>query len=370
MFFSQVIGQQDLKQKIIYLINEGKLPHAINLLGNEGTGNLAMALAMTQYLHCKQKTEIDSCGTCSSCVKMKKMQHPDVHFSFPVVSTLKSIPTSKQFISEFREFAIQTPYGNDVDWIEFLGQEKQGNITALECREIIQKLQLRSFESEYKILIMWYPEYLGKEGNILLKLIEEPTAKTILIFVTEQLDELLLTIQSRTQLFSLKRLSNLEIKDALIDRGIEEEKALQIARIAEGNYNEALKLSRTQDEAFLDITRNWLNYMYSNNGLQLVNWVVEIAEKNKEVQKKFLNYFIQLIEHTLRWKHNQTQHLTLIEAEQKLIETLIKIGVDENKIPAINTILNDAIYHIERNANTKILFHNVSLHIQQILNRK
>ncbi|MCC7030013.1 MAG: hypothetical protein IT257_06890, partial [Chitinophagaceae bacterium] len=276
MLFSQVLGQKELKEKIIYLIREGRLPHAINLLGTEGSGNLAMALAIAQYINCRQKKEDDSCGVCPACTKMIKLQHPDVHFSFPTISVPKKGPsTSKDFILPFREFVAQLPYGNATDWLDFLGKEKQGNITALECREIIQKLLLRSFESEYKILIMWYPEYMGKEGNILLKLIEEPTPKTILIFVTETAENLLMTIQSRTQLFQLKRLSDLDIQQGLMKRGVDEVKALQYARIAEGNFNEAVKLSQFANDELLDNTRNWLNHMYSNNGLQLVSWVTE-----------------------------------------------------------------------------------------------
>ncbi len=369
MLFSQVIGQKDLKEKIIHLINEGRLPHAINLLGPEGSGNLAIALALAQYINCRQKTGDDSCGTCASCIKMKKMQHPDVHFSFPTVSTGKGVPTSKDYITEFRDFVIQTPYATDVEWLHFLGKEKQGNITALECREIIQKLLLRSFESEYKILIMWYPEYLGKEGNILLKLIEEPAEKTIMIFVTASVDNLLLTIQSRTQLFPLKRLTDNEIMEGLMERGISEPKALQCARIAEGNYNEALKLVQHTEDELLTATRNWLNCIYSNNGLLLVNWIMEMADSQKENQKKFFAYFIQLLEHALRLKYTGNARLTLLDSELKLIETLLAKGVDEKVIPHITSTLNDAIYHIERNANSKLLFHNVSLQIQQVLRK-
>lgn len=368
MFFSQVIGQRELKEKLIYLINQGRVPHAINLLGTEGSGNLPLALAIAQYINCKQKTAIDSCGICAACVKMKKLQHPDVHFSFPTVSTGKKGPaTSKDFMAEFRDFVLQSPYGSDTDWLDFLGEGKQGNITALECREIIQKLLLRSFESEYKILIMWFPEYLGKEGNILLKLIEEPTAKTILIFVTESVDNLLLTIQSRTQLFALKRLSDNEIREGLIEKGVEESKASQYARIAEGNFNEALKLSSSPDDELLETARNWLNHIYSNNGLQLVKWTTDLAETNKENQKKFFEYFIQLLEHALRLKHSGSQHLTLLDSELKLVQTLLHKGMDEYIIDKITLELNSAIYHIERNANSKLLLHNVSLHIQQLL---
>lgn len=368
MLFSQVLGQKELKEKMIRLINEERMPHAINLLGSEGSGNLPLALAIAQYINCKQKTETDSCGKCSSCVKIQKLQHPDLHLSFPVVATGNtSPPTSTEFYSEFRDFVLQNAYASDIDWLHFLGKEKQGNITAAECREIIQKLMMRSYESEYKILIMWYPEYLGKEGNILLKQIEEPTPKTILIFVTQSIDQLLLTIQSRTQLFPLKRLSVEEVQQGLIGKGINNNQALQYARIADGNFNEALKLLQQKEDEHLTSTRNWLNYLFSNNGLQIVNWVYEMAETSKENQKKFLTNFIQLLEHALRLKQNTHINIHLLEEEKKLIETLLKKELNEQKIEFVNKLLNESIYHIERNANTKILFHSVSLQIQQTL---
>ncbi len=368
MLFSEVVGQQALKEKMIRLINEGRLPHAINLLGTAGSGNLAFALAMAQYINCKQKTAEDSCGVCAGCTKMKKLQHPDVHFSFPTVSIPRKPPsTSKDFTREFREFVLQMPYGDDTDWLDFLGKEKQGNITAAECREIIQKLLLRSFESEYKILIMWYPEYLGKEGNILLKLIEEPGPKTILIFVSSSVDNVLQTIQSRTQLFPLKRLSDQEVKEALMKKGIAEPKALQYARIAEGNFHEALQLVAHADEELLDTTRNWLNALFGNKGLQLVTWSHEMADMPKEHQKKFLSYFIQLLEHALRLKHSGADQLALLDSELKLLQTLLAKGVNEDRIAAICHEIEQAIYHIERNANSKLLFHNVSLRLQMQL---
>ena len=370
MQFNDVVGQHELIAKIITLVNNHHLPHALMLAGAEGSGGLPLALATAQFILCTDKHATDSCGACSSCTKMGKMQHPDIHFSFPTFKNKDKIPTSNDFIREFREFVAENPYGNDTDWLKFLDTDKQGNITALECREIIQKLQLRSFESEYKILIMWYPEYLEKEGNILLKLIEEPTDKTLLFFVTSNVEGILQTIQSRTQLFPLKRLADLEIKEALMKKGVNEIKAVHYARIAEGNFHQALSLISGEENDVVNTLRNWLNCMYANKGIELVEWVNGMAELNKEAQKKFLEYVIQLLEHLIRVRTIGAQSLVLLESEQKMIDVLIAKGMSDFSIAEINDLLNNSIYEIERNANTKILFHSLSLRIQKIVLRK
>jgi DNA polymerase-3 subunit delta' len=368
MQFKDVVGQEDLKKKIIYLIQQGKMPHAVMLLGNDGSGGLPMALAMAQYIQCANKTDVDSCGDCTSCAMLSKMQHPDVHFSFPTAKlNPQKIPVSNDYIVEYREFVLAHPYGSDKDWLDYLETEKQGNITALECREIIQKLQLRTFMSEYKVFIMWRPEYLGSEGNILLKFIEEPTAKTILIFVATQLEKVLLTIQSRTQLFNLSKLKNNEIQEALIKHQVEPSKALQIANLANGNYHYALQLINDQDDDMLGYLKQFLNGIYANKGLEIVVFVNQIASDNKETQKKFIMYFVNLLENLVRYRQVGKAHVSLLEAEYKILDTLIAKKMSDYQVDKVATLLEECIYQIERNANAKILFHSLSLQIQQLL---
>lgn len=367
MRFCDIVGQDELVQKFIHLIQTGHLPHAIMLLGPEGSGGLPLALAATQYLMCTDRSDTDSCGECSSCTKMNRLQHPDVHFSFPTCKQDTKSPVSNDFILDFRDFVAQQPYGLDTDWLKFIKSEKQGNITAAECREIIQKLQLRSFESEYKVMIMWCPEYLGNEGNILLKLIEEPTAKTILMFVANNIDEVLQTIQSRTQLFPLRRISDNAIQQALIRQGTPAEKALQIARMAVGNYQEAMSILHQAGEDWLGLLRDWLNAIYANKGLELVSWSHQMADLPKDSQKKFLEYVLQLFEHLVRFRANGPERLALLESEVKIIEVLLAKGFHSSKLDASNELLNDSLYQIERNANGKILFHSLSLRLQEIM---
>ncbi|MBK7761922.1 MAG: hypothetical protein IPI46_00930 [Bacteroidetes bacterium] len=371
MQFKDIVGQKDLLARIIQLVKDKHLPHAMMLSGHAGSGGLPIALATAQFIVCTNKQESDSCGECAACVKMQKLQHPDVHFSFPVYKKKDTeIPLSDHFIQQFRTFILENPYATDTDWIKYLGTTKQANITALECREIIKKLQLRSFESEFKIMIIWYPEYLDKEGNILLKVIEEPTKKTLLFFVTEDMDAVLPTIQSRTQLFHLKRLSDVEIKSAIMDSGTNEIEATQIARLAEGNYNYAQTLLAHQDENMVEVLRNWLNWIYANKGIELVKWIYALTEKDKEYQKKFLAYVIQILEHMLRYKHMPKGELALLDGELKLIEILESKGLSPYRIAEWTDLLNESIYEIERNANTKILFHALSLRIQKLVHRK
>ena len=375
MYFKNVIGQQDSKQHLIQLVNSGRLPHALLICGNEGTGGLPIAMALAQYMMCENKTENDACGQCANCNKMQKMQHPDVHFSFPVIKPEKSpstyTPVSNDFIKQFRSFVLEKNYGITQEWLESINAEnKQGNITAKECRDIINKLQLRSYEGGNKILIMWRPEFMGLIGNILLKLIEEPPANTIMIFVAENYENILATIQSRTQLVQLKPLSDEVIYEHLLSKDIDENVAMQVARMAEGNYHKAVELLLNTNTENFDWLKDWLNALFRNNGIEILSWVTKIATKNRDTQKQFIAYFIALLEHLVRIKHIDPSKLLLQNHEKNMIEVLIKKNVTEYKAEIIVGFLNDAIYHIERNANGKYIFHGLSIMIKDEFLRK
>ena len=227
--FEKIIGQKGTKEQLIQMVQHNRLSHALLFLGKEGSGALSLALAFAQYIACEQvngkikKTnpeaslfgeatpEIaepldmhDSCGVCSACTKANQLVHPDIHFSYPVIPRKSGDkPVSTDYINEWREFVSINPYGNVYDWLQFIGAEnKQGNITSEECNDITRKISLKSFESEYKVLIIWMPEYLTKNGNKLLKLIEEPPPNTLFLLVAENEDLILPTILSRTQVVS------------------------------------------------------------------------------------------------------------------------------------------------------------------------
>jgi DNA polymerase-3 subunit delta' len=248
-------------------------------------------------------------------------------------------------------------YTNVTEWLDLINAEnKQGNINANECRHLMSKLQLKSFEGGKKILIMWLPEFLGNEGNILLKLIEEPPANTIMIFATENYEKIIATIQSRTQLFNLLPLSDMDIKEALVKINIPETTAVQIARTVEGNYNEALKLTQNIDGNAFDLLRNWLNALFTNNTASIVSQAFEFAELGREKQKQFLNYFISILEHLVRLRHVPNAQLLLQANESDLINKLSQKKLSDTLANDMAEILNNTIYHIERNANAKITF--------------
>ena len=383
------------------MVQHNRLSHALLFLGKEGCGALSLALAFAQYIVCEKvngkqaiapslfgatenlpvtiddspqtnqpETKNDACGQCPACKKANELVHPDIHFSYPVI-TKKSgeKPISTDFIKEWRAFVTQNPYGNIFDWLQFIDAEnKQGNITAHECNDINRKLNLKSFESEYKILIMWMPEFLGKEGNKLLKLIEEPPANTLFIFVAENDDLVLPTILSRTQLVKIPALTDLEIEAALeINAGVAIEKARQIATLAQGNYREALQLLQHADDDWEVMLREWLNAIIRTGPLAQLKWIDETAKLGREKQKQFLKYFIQLLEQAVKLrvmepKNGQQETRNELDFALRL-NKLCNLSQQE----AIITELNKASYYIERNANAKMLFHALSIKLYHII---
>jgi DNA polymerase III subunit delta' len=369
MLFSEIVGQGFLKQQLINVIGQNRIPHAIMLNGKTGAGVLPMAISFAQFLMCENPQTQDACGACANCYKVNLLQHPDVHFSFPTIK-LKSTDSgiSDSFLLPFRQMIKQNPYTNVTEWLELIGAEnKQGNINAAECRQLINKLQLKSFEGGKKILIMWLPEFLGNEGNILLKLIEEPPGNTIMIFATENYEKIIATIQSRTQLFNLLPLSDMDIKDALVKLNIAENTAIQIARTAEGNYNEALKLSQNIDGNAFDLLRNWLNALFTKNTASIIGQAFEFAELGREKQKQFLNYFISILEHLVRLRHVKDAQLLLQANESDLINKLAQKKLTDSIASDMAEILNNTIYHIERNANPKIAYTGTSNKLMRVI---
>ncbi|GAC1383008.1 MAG: DNA polymerase III subunit delta [Ginsengibacter sp.] len=391
MQFSDIIGQDNIKDKLVQLVRHNRLSHALLFLGKEGNGDLALALAFAQYIVCtsaKSNSQtnspslfgetlpqpeivvdkmIDSCGVCPACKKAAALVHPDIHFSYPVIPKKSGeAPVSSDYITEWREFIAGYPYGNVYDWLQFLGAEnKQGNITARESNEINRKLTLKSFESNYKILIMWLPEYLGKEGNKLLKLIEEPPVDTIFLFVAENEDAILPTILSRTQLVKIPTLADVEIKDALINRAeVIESKASQIAAVANGNYREALHLLQHAEDDWQETARDWLKVINRQRIPDQVKWIEDISKIGREKQKQFLLYFIHMCQQAIRL--NVNSQASMPESELDFAQRLNKLCSLEAQ-EAIVEELNKACYFIERNAHAKMLFHALTIRIYHII---
>jgi DNA polymerase-3 subunit delta' len=397
MQFKDIIGQSLIKSELPELMQQNRLAHALIFLGKEGSGALSLALAFSQFVVCeavngrsansgpslfgdapeeKPKVSLtDSCGKCSACLKASGYVHPDIHFSYPVVTKKPgSPPVSTDYISEWREFIGSYPYGNVYDWLQFIGAEnKQGNITAHECNDIIRKLNLKSFESEYKILVMWMPEYLGNEGNKLLKVIEEPPPNTLFILVAENESLILPTILSRCQLVRIPALDTTEIEQALISRNkTEAATARQVASVSEGNYREALQLVQHSDEDWQTLLRDWLNAIMKTGPIAQTRWVEDISRLGREKQKQFLRYFNHLLEQAVRLRAmgNDPERVSgLPEKERDFAARLNKIaGIEQQQ--AIIEELDRSAYYIERNANAKILFHALTIKLYHIIQDK
>lgn len=374
MVFSNIIGQESIRQQLIQAVQQNRLSHAMLLLAPEGAGGLSLALAFSQYLVCENKQELDACGQCSACIKASQYIHPDIHFSYPVIPRKPGDkPLSTDYAAEWREFIATHPYGNAYDWLQFIGAEnKQGNITANECHDIIRKLSLKSFESQYKILLMWMPEYLGNEGNRLLKLIEEPPADTLFILVAENQEQILATILSRTHLIRVNPLPKEVLVEALVNRAkAAPAKARQAATIAMGNYREAMYLLQNAEDDYHELLRNWLNYIFTGNRSALQAWIEQIAsaKMGRENQKQFLRYFINLLEHSLRLQFIDRQQLAFSEEEMDFSAKLNKLA-NLQQMERIMELLDNACYYIERNANAKLLFHALSIRLQYIFKNK
>jgi len=392
MLLSEVIGQEKLKKQLVDMVHQQRLSHALLLVGPEGSGALPLAIAFAQYivsLPNGNEPSPDLFGGPSEPVPVKKyspeeiaslpayhrasqLVHPDLHFSFPTITLEKSgrKNISANFIEEWREFINGYPYGNAFDWLQFIKAEnKQGNISAEECNEIIKKLSFKSFESAYKVLVLWMPEYLGHEGNKLLKLIEEPPPHTIFILVAASEENILPTILSRCQFVKVPRLTVAEIETALMERGkLDPDKAKQIALLSDGNYREALHLVQHSDADYITQIKDWLNAILRSGPLAQLKWVEEMSKMGREQQKQFLKYFNHLLEHSIRLKTMGSD----LPLDNDLKDFALRINkiAGVSQMEAIVNELDKAVYHIERNANAKMLFMGLSIKFYHIIQNK
>lgn len=393
MLFKDVIGQQETKKHLAEMVEQNRLGHALLFLGKEGSGALPLALAFAQYVvSLPQPAPVveDLFGDMTALApvpafvhpddivlqpafeRAKQLIHPDLHFSYPVIPKKSGDkPVSSDYIAEWREFVQLYPYGNVYDWLQFIGAEnKQGNITAEECNDIIRKLNLKSFESEYKVLLLWMPEYLGKEGNKLLKLIEEPPANTLFILVAESEEQILPTILSRCQLVRIPVPDDREVEQALIARAnASPETAGQIAAISEGNYREALQLLQHADEDWQSLLREWLNATLKGGPMAQVKFTEEVSKLGREKQKQFLRYFNHLLEQSVRIKVLGADNIVLGESEKDFAQRLNKIA-SVSQQQAIIEELDRAAYYVERNANAKMLFQALTIKLYHIIQNK
>lgn len=396
MLFKDVIGQGEVKQQLVEMVQHNRLSHALLFLGREGVGALPLALAFANYVSLLPKESNAAPSMFGEAVEVKlpstpyeadawmqkqasfgkaaAMVHPDIHYSYPVITRKPgSPPLSTDYAQEWREFIRQYPYGNVYDWLQAMGAEnKQGNITAQECNDIIRKLNLKSFESGYKILVMWMPEYLGKEGNKLLKLIEEPPDDTLFILVAQDESAILSTILSRCQLLKIPALHAEDIEASLTAKAnIVADKARLIANASEGNYREALQQLQHADEDYFNLLREWLNAILRSGPAAQLKVIEELARLGREVQKQFLRYFIHLLEQAVRLEVSTGSLREAVLSAMSSAESDFAIKLNKQmrleQKEAIAEELDKASYYIERNANAKILFHALTIKIFHIV---
>jgi DNA polymerase-3 subunit delta' len=393
MLFKDVIGQEATKLHLAEMVEHNRLSHALLFLGKEGSGVLPIAMAFAQYVvSLPQPAPVvedlfggmtalepapafispDAISEQPAFERARQLIHPDLHFSYPVIPRKSGDkPVSTDYISEWREFIQMYPYGNVYDWLQFIGAEnKQGNITAEECNDIIRKLNLKSFESQYKVLLLWMPEYLGKEGNKLLKLIEEPPANTLFLLVAENEEQILATILSRCQTIRVPTPEDKEIEAALIQRAqAPPETARQIAGICEGNYREALQLLQHADEDWQSLLREWLNATLKGGPQAQIKFTEEISKLGREKQKQFLRYFNHLLEQSIRIRVLGAENIMLGDHEKDFAQRLNKIA-SVSQQQAIIEELDQASYFVERNANAKMLFQALTIKLYHIIQNK
>lgn len=372
MQFNQIIGHADTKQLLINSVRNRHVAHAQLFMGAEGSANLALALGYATYLNCENQQETDSCGTCASCTKMNKMVHPDMHFIMPVVSTPKKEALSQNFLPEWREFLLENPYRSLNDWLQFIGAEnKQGNITKEEARGLLRLVSLKAFEATYKVVLIWLPELLNPtSANALLKLLEEPPPQTIFLLVSNSPEKLLATILSRTQLVNVRAFSPEETMQYLQENfGTEQGRAAQVAQLAEGNFRLAGQLAQEMTSDYFTFFVDWMRLCFSEKMATIIKLSEDFQKLGRENQKTFLRYALTLIRRVMLYGVNPELAGFVPPAEADFVSKFSKV-IHPRNVDLLSSELNQAHYHIERNANPKMIFVDMSLSLAKYLKMK
>ena len=382
MQFSKVLGQKHIKNHLTTSADAGRIAHAQLFVGPEGSGTLPMALAYAQYILCGNTNGENSGGKDSCNIKFKNFSHPDLHFAFPVTTSdkVKSKPVSKYYLEEWRQLIDQQPYGNLFDWYKLLGVDnKQGQIGVDEALEIVKALTLKSYEGGHKVMLIWMAEKLNTaSANKLLKLIEEPPKDTIFILIAEDEEQIISTIRSRCQILHFPPLAEEAISEALVrNYHIEQSVAIKIAHQSNGNYNKACDLiyHDSEDIQFEKWFVFWIRSAFKARGNKaaihdLISWSEEIAKTGRETQKKFLNFCLNYFRQALllNYKADELVYLEPKSDDFKLAK--FAPFVHDSNIIEISDELQDAIYHIERNGNSKIVLTDLSIKLTRLLHKK
>jgi DNA polymerase-3 subunit delta' len=374
MNFAQIPGQKEIKGKLLRSVKEERVSHAQLFAGPEGCGSMALALAYARYISCENRSDIDSCGNCKSCVKYEKLIHPDLHFVFPVIKGKKvTDPVSDNYIGEWREFVKRSPYFTLNNWMDSIEVgNAQGMIFASEASEIIKKLSLKTFESDFKIMIIWLPEKMHQAtANKLLKMIEEPPEKTLFLLVSEEPDKVIPTILSRCQLVKIPSFSSSDIEKYLINRfSIAKDKAADISRVSNGNITRAIELCENEDSSLTNLERfkSLMRFAWKRDIISLINWSEEMASTGREAQKNFISFSLRLLRENLMLSLDQHKNgLVFLTGYEADFSGKFHLSVNQNNIYPLNEELNLVYSHIESNGNAKIIFLDLALKVTRLI---
>ena len=377
MQFKQVIGQTAIKQRLIQSVRENHVPHAQLFLGPAGSGKLPLALAYAQYILCPNRTETDSCGVCPTCQKMQKLVHPDLHFVIPTATTkkIKSNPESDLFMEEWREYVVQNQgYVDTSSWYSFLDVEnKQGYMSVRDAASLLRKLNMKSYEGEYKIAIIWMAEKMRVDtANKLLKLLEEPPEKTVFLLIAEDGEELLATIKSRTALVKIPAIDINEVQEALVERlSCPPQQAHDAALISEGNWLNACHfVKESEDRKFFFTTfQQWMRLCFRAAYPELIDFSANIKTLGREKQKELLDYGLRIVRNSLLFNNNLAE-IVMLPDEEKTFNSKFAPFVNPANLAQIAELFDEAIRHIERNGNAQIIFTDVSFKMIGLLKKK
>ena len=371
MRFSKIPGLSNEKKRLVDSFNSNTIHHAMLFVGQRGSANLSLALAFATYINCKSRGD-DSCGLCSSCNKMDKLIHPDVNFIFPVAPTTKINKEiiSDKFIESWRSSVIESPYLTVEDWFEIYGFEnKQPNISKDEVRNLVKKLSLKPFESVFKINIIWLPEYLNiSTANAMLKILEEPPGNTLFFIVTNNHQKLISTIRSRVQLFKVKRFSDEDMKEYLsLSQSVSESEVDQAIYLSDGDLNKAEKYLYASNSEDLEKIKVWMRSCYTQN-FQEINSQVEWFNSLSKIKKRtFLIYSLKLMREAL--VSGIDESLSKISDGEMSFISKFRTTLDSDDFEDIIIFLDESIRFLDRNANPKILFLDLSIKISNLFKK-
>ncbi len=374
MKFSQVPGQSEVIAKLLNSVSHERVSHAQLFAGPEGCGSLALALAYAQYISCENRTPEDSCGVCKSCVKYEKLIHPDLHFVFPVIKDKKNNePVSDNYIEQWREFVKQSPFFSLNKWLDSIEVgNAQGLIFASEASEIIKKLNLKSFESDFKIMIIWLPERMHQStANKLLKLIEEPPVKTLFLLVSDEPDKIIPTIHSRCQLVKIPSFTNSDIVKYLKDKYEPRISEINdIARVANGNIIRAVELCDNEDTSAGNFERfkNLMRFAWKRDIISIISWSEEIALTGREAQKNFISFSLRILRENLMLSLDQLKNdLVYLTGKESDFSKKFHPFINSTNIYPLNDEFNLAYSHIEGNGNSRIIFLDLALKVTRLI---